>query len=392
MWTKKRFYFDYAASAPTSVRARHAFDSAASIYGNPSSTHAEGVRARTLLEDARTRIARLAGTKADAVIVTSGATEGNAIAIHGHLEARIKQGQKPGSMHVLYLASQHASVQGSMERLASLGVQVEAFNAVGGHISLTEFKKKLRRETVLVSVDVVCGETGAIYKVRDLRRVLDQYKEETGTTIYLHADASQAPSVESFELEHLGADVLTLDAQKVGGVRGVGVLIAPRRIPLAAIVEGGGQERGIRPGTEPVALVVAFATALEDAHQARASFRTRSQELRAQLLRGIKDISNVVVNEGKEQAPHILNLSFLGRDTDYLAVLLDEAGFAVSTKSACETKTSGSRAVRMMTGDEDRARTTLRISWGPQTTQSEVAQLSRALVDSVRFIDAGKIY
>lgn len=384
----KRAYLDWAAAAPASEASLRIFARALKDPGNPSSPHTEGRAAKSLLEDARLRIARLAGTKPDAVIFTSGATEANALGIMGHIKALIEAGREAKNLHALYLPSAHTSVIGAMHAIEALGVAIEPISVLGGTIDLKKLEAMIRPETVLVAVDVVCGETGTIYDVRDVRRTLDR---SATPRITLFADASQAPRVESFELQHLGADLVTLDAQKVGGVRGMGVLIAPRHIQLLPLIEGGGQERALRPGTESPALASAFATALEECAKHRAIFTERSAQMRTSLLAALASIANLEVNEGKSQAPHILNLSFIGRDTDYLVALLDEAGFAVSTKSACETDEEGSRAVLAMTADAMRAQSTLRISWGPTTRESDLLRCARALVRSVRFIDQNAI-
>ncbi|HYF29178.1 MAG TPA: aminotransferase class V-fold PLP-dependent enzyme [Candidatus Paceibacterota bacterium] len=373
-----RIYLDWAAAAPVSPRALLAFSRAIALAGNPSSPHAEGRAARDVLEDARVRIARLAGTKPDAVIFTSGATEANALGITGHLRALIEEGGDPAQLHVLYLPSAHASVIGAMRALERIGVATEA---------ITKLEAQLRPETVLVVVDLVCGETGQIYKVRDIRRALDR----TGRKIALFADASQAPRVESFELQRLGADMVSLDAQKVGGVRGIGALIAPRNIPLRPLSLGGGQERGLRPGTESPALAAAFATALEECARDRSAFTAAARDRRIKLTEALRAIPRMEINEGKLQAPHILNLSLIGRDTDYLLALLDEAGFAISTKSACETDEAGSRAVLAMTDDAARASSTLRISWGPATKPRDLDRFADALISTVRFADQNAI-
>lgn len=375
----KRTYLDVAAASPVSAAARIAFGRALRASGNPSSPHAEGQAARAVLEDARARIARLAGVKPEAVIFTGGATEANALAIEGHIRALIANGSAAGSLHALYLPSAHASVIGAMRRVEAMGVNIEA-------LDLVRLASQVRPETVLVAVDLVCGETGTVYDVREIRRVIDKVRQG-GPRITLVVDASQAPRTEPILRERLGADLLALDAQKVGGVRGIGALIAPRTVPLLPLIEGGGQERGLRSGTESPAPAAAFATALEECDRGRESFTERSRRMRKELVSRIESVPGLVINEGKRQAPHILNVSLPGRDTDYLVALLDAAGFAVSTRSACETDEEGSRAVFMMYGDEERARTTLRISWGPRTRSRDLVRFSGALIERVRFMD-----
>lgn len=383
MFPKQRTYLDAAAAAPITARARAAFVRASRAYGNPSSPHEEGRAARACLEDARTRIARLTGVKSEAVIFTASATEANTLALVGSSEARLQAGSLPSDLHVLYLPSAHSSTLGAMKELARLGVITETLKLKEGKIDLAHLRTQLRPETVLVAVESICGETGTRFAVRDVRRALD----ETGRHIHLHVDAAQAPRTDSIERTHLGADTLSLDAQKIGGVRGIGALIAPRHISIAPRMYGGGQERGMRPGTEASALASAFATALEDAQKGRQAFSRRATRMRASLLAILThEFPDLLVTEGADHAPHVLNLSFVGIDTDYLVALLDEAGLAVATRSACETDALGSRAVFELTGDRERANATLRVSWAPDTRARDLSRFARSLTQAVRFL------
>ncbi len=374
---ESRTYLDWAAAAPVSSRARGVFSAALTAYGNPGASYSEARAAKAVLEDARTRIARMAEVKAERVIFTSGATEANALAILGAVRARGVQ-----AAHVLYQASQHASVIGAIDMLTAEGAEVEPFVP-------SDLTSKLRNDTVLVTMDAVNSETGERFDTRAVRRALDAQKD---TPIILHVDASQLPLVESFTLAHLGADAVSLDAQKVGGVRGIGVLLLRPHVSLAPLMRGGGQERGLRPGTENPALATAFATALTECEEGREKFATRASVLRESLITRIREIPNLIVNESEEKVPHILNVSCIGRDTDYLVALLDTEGFAVSTKSACESDSdTGSRSVLAMTGDDARARSTLRISWGPTTHHRDLMRFGEALVRTVRFLDENAI-
>ncbi|MES2931362.1 MAG: aminotransferase class V-fold PLP-dependent enzyme [Patescibacteria group bacterium] len=389
---RKRVYLDWAAAAPVSPRVNRSYRKTANVFGNPSSPHAEGRQANVLLTDARVRIARLAGVKQDAVIFTGGATEANAIAIEGQIRVLKKKGARPEALHVLYLPSAHASTRGCIAGLEKEGVQVEPLIVFGGMIDLAALKGQIRPETVLVALEAVCGETGARFDTRGVRQVLDHARKEGGTRIRMHADASQLPLVESFELTRIASDTLTLDAQKVGGVRGIGVVLAPRQVSIEPLMQGGGQERGLRPGTESSGLASAFACALEEAHETHASFALKARVQRDRLVERLTAaIAAVEVNGGKNTVPHILNVSLLGRDTDYVAALLDEAGFAISTRSACATDEEGSVAVRAYSNDPERASSTLRVSWGPTTTERELDRFTDALVRAVRFVDTNTV-
>lgn len=379
----RRVYLDYAGAAPVTKVARRAFECALRAYGNPSAPHAEGREAKVILEDARLQIARMAEVKPEAIIFTSGATEANALALQGVV---VGKGTPEGS-HVLYLPTSHTSVTETLTSLSRSGVSIEAIAMKDGIIDFPAFAAQLRPETLLVSVPAVESETGAYTDARDVRRALDR----AGSKAFLHVDASQLPTAAPFERARLGADLIVLDAQKVGGVRGVGCLIAPAHVTLAPLVHGGGQERGLRSGSEPHALAAAFAAALKERAHVREAFRARATRMRSLLLEELARLEGAVENRAPEQVPHILNISLVGRDTDYLVALLDEAGYAVSTRSSCETDAEGSRVVRVMTGDEARAKATLRISWGPETREGDLRAFARALLKAVRFLDSSPV-
>lgn len=383
---KSRVYLDWAAAAPASQKAQRAFQESVH-YGNPGSAHQEGRQAREVLEKARASIAKLAEVKTDAVIFTGSATEANALGILGSIDALHSKGCTYAEMHVLYDPGAHSSVVRNIELLPRRGVEITAIPYTNRKLDLEVLPALITANTVLVVLTAVCGETGAITPVREVRRVMDRVRKG----ILLLADASQLPYTDSFQLTRLGADMLTLDAQKIGGVRGIGALIAPRRVPLAPLYEGGGQERGLRSGTPAPALASAFAAALLEVHDDRSQFLSRAQKLRALFIQHLQILPYMEVNEGREQAPHIINLSLIGRDTDYLVALLDAAGFAVSTKSSCETDEPGSRAVLALYGDEARAVSTLRISWGPSTSALDLERFADALIASVKFLDSAGI-
>lgn len=385
-----RAYLDYAASAPVHPAAREAFLQAMELTGNPSSVHAEGLAAKQALEKARAGIAALAGARSHRVTVTSGATEANALAMQGRVAALEKAGNARSIIHMLYLPSAHASIRETIKALTSSGVVGEPMAMNGYGIDIPAFKKQLKPETVLVSLDAICGETGTRFNTRGVAQAITEMLATWKAqgiigNVRLHIDASQLPLEESFELTRLGADMLVLDAQKVGGVRGVGILITAYDGMVAPIIHGGGQERGLRSGTEPVALVVAFEAALRIAHTEREAFTIAAQHARTQLIQAIQDAHPWVrVIAGSKHAHHILCLALPGVDTEYLQQLLSARGFAVSTRSACALDTEqGSVAVLQYTGDLSLAKSTLRISWGAATPAEHVRSFTAALTESL---------
>lgn len=365
-------------------RERVFLDFAAGALPNPSSPHQEGRQEKELLEDARTSIARTLEVKADDIIFTSGATEANALAILGVARAAKEAGVHP---HVLYLPTAHASVVENMHLLADEGCVVEALPLREGLVDTSTLETMLRPETVLVSMDAVCSETGTIWNTRAVAKILHQHREHAAFGLWLHVDASQGVYTEKCTRAHFDADLLTLDGGKLGA-RGVGCLCAHRTIPLAPLYRGGGQERGLRAGTENVEAIDVFADALAYAFAEHEQFSERAARVRAALTKELTALSGMHIYEAKKQAPNILNLSLPGRDTDYLVALLDEAGYAIATRSACETDSEeGSRAVAALTGDEMQAKSTLRISWGPRVSEKNITAFAKELTRAVHFVD-----
>jgi cysteine desulfurase len=383
MFGKRRTYLDYASG----------------VHANPSSPHTEGRKAKKMLEEARTAIARLVEVQGDDVIFTSGATEANALAILGRVRALTTAGMK--NIHILYLPSAHASIIENVEILRKEGISVEPLPIVDYRVDIERLTKMLQAQTALITMEAVCGETGVVWNTREVAETLRAHNSERlfaphgerTLSALLHVDASQAPLTEKIPRAHFGADLLTFDASKVGVPRGSGTLIAHRTIPLLPLYGGGGQERGVRSGSQMPELAEKFAAALQKAAGSHDSFRENAVKLRQRLIeRIIPAIPNVYINGAEhptpQQAPHILNLSLSNRDTDYLLTLLDEAGFAVSSRSACETDSeTGSRAVYALTGDRARALSTLRISWGPAISQNDLDRFARALCATIGFID-----
>lgn len=363
-------------------------DAAAGESANPSSPHEEGRRAKATLEEARTKIARLLEVRSDDIVFTAGATEANALAILGHARALRAAGRE--GFRILYLPSAHASIVENAKLAAELyDARLTPLPIKDARVDIEAMKGLITPETALVAMEAVCGETGVVWNSLEVRRALDAARP-SGEHIMLHVDASQAPRTEKMARAHFGADTLALDASKISSVRGIGALVAHRTIPLAPLYEGGGQERGLRSGSEAPELVREFADALLRCAKGREEFRASSEKLRALIADFMMSTdSDFYIEEGKTQAPHIFTVSLPGRDTDYLAALLDEEGFAVSTRSACETDSEeGSRAVFALTGSALRARSTLRISWGPEMKAAHINGFLEAFRRSLSFIDS----
>jgi len=365
-------------------------------FGNPSAIHAEGQQARVAVEAARATIASAVQVRPEYVTVTSGGTEGNNLAIFGLVESLSKGNPSTGlvgrayeSMTVITTKIEHPSVGEALVALAARGVQVRYVQVTeAGKIDLEHLRTLLDASVVLVSTALINSEIGTIQPTRAIHKILHTAEVKYDTNIYLHLDAAQAPLWLNCQFDALGADLVTLDAAKFCGPKGVGLLIRSKRTHLAPAVFGGGQESGLRPGTENVAGIVGAARALE---AAQANWRARADQVRAVRDEAIEHIltmfpkgnpSEVLLNGavGVDRVANNINISIPGLDTEFAAVVLDKHGFAVSTKSACSGAGSGaSTVVQETTKDPARASATLRITLGPDNTIEQLQSLTGVL-------------
>ncbi len=359
-------YLDHNATTPLLPEAWEAMRDVPP--GNPSSAHATGRKARQALEDARERIANLLGAFPDEVTFTSGATEANNLAIFGYSPARI------AASHL-----EHPCVIEPVKQLEARGVPVEWLPVdARGTAGLTP----TAREVSLVCLMLANHETGAVQPVREVARSLP-----AGTN--LHCDAVQAVGKIPMNFHDLGATTLTASAHKFGGPKGVGVLLTKRGVTLKPLTLGGHQEKGRRPGTEPVALVVGMATALEVVVRNRDANRAKLEALRARLWEGLRSECPPVVLNGPEigatdMIPTTLNVSFPDCRADLLLMALDLAGVACSTGSACSSGSLlPSPVLRAMGLPESVLRSALRFSFAPNQLTADLDTALKRIIASV---------
>ncbi len=385
-----RVYLDYAAATPVDSSVAALVDSLArSQTGNPGAAHAEGRSARAILDAARADVARSIHAAADEVVFTSGGTEANNLAILGHVRALRARGTPYESMHVLVSAIEHSSVRALAIELKRLGVSVTDIPVTeAGLVEPEAVRKLLTERTVLVSVMLANNEIGTVQPVRAIARAVRAYTAaHHSSRITVHTDASQAPLFLPVDVRSLGVDLLTLDGQKVYGPRGVGCIFRRRGVPLAPVLLGGGQETGLRPGTENVVLVGGFARALTLADTGRARLVRHTSALHKLFLERLAArVPQAVVNGSiTERVPGNVNISIPGFDGEFLSVCLDEEGIAVTSKSACLGHgTEGSSVVYALGVGEARARGTLRFSFGRETRPRDI----RRAVDSLAYLVA----
>ncbi len=388
--TTKRIYLDYAAATPMTAAAAAAMTRFLSEdFGNPGGIHKEGVVAKRALEEFRTVTARLLQVQESGVVFTSGGTESNNLAIRGIVESLRTAGRDYESMTIVSTNLEHPATLRTLEAVAARGVRVVYVPVKSdGQLDLPVLRTLIDPSVVLVTLAYVNSEVGVITDCRAVRRILYVVEKKTDTKILLHIDGAQAPLWLPCDLPRLGADLLSLDGGKCGGGKGIGALVMKKGVAIEPVLRGGGQEMGLRPGTEPVHLVAAFTTALGEA---QSGWQQRSEKVAAvrdyALAEIARQIPATVVNgpEGEARVANNVHISIPGLDAEFAVITLDTHGVAVSTKSACSSKGGGASSVVLaMSGDNERALSTLRFTLGPDTTTADIDAMLAVLTKHVQ--------
>jgi cysteine desulfurase len=362
----ERIYFDWNASAPLRADARKAVLRALKKTGNASSVHAEGRAARRLVEDARAAVAALVGAEPKDVTFTSGATEANVLALTPAIEA---SGRKEPRDRLFVSAIEHLSVL-SGGRFPAKQVEELPVRA-DGVLDLAALALALAKAArPLVSVMLANNETGVIQPIAEIAEIV---RAANGV---FHVDAVQGPGRIDCDMTALGADLMTISSHKLGGPQGAGALICRGDIHIAEpLIKGGGQERGLRAGTENVAGIAGFGAAAAPALAARQADAAHMAKLRARLEAGLKAATPqaVIFGEGAERLPNTTAFAVPGIKAETALIAFDLNGIAVSSGAACSSgKVQPSHVLARMGVDPELARGAVRVSLGWSSTMSEV--------------------
>ncbi|MBR6097624.1 cysteine desulfurase [Candidatus Saccharibacteria bacterium] len=324
-------YLDHAAATPVSDKAIQAMQPYfADKFFNPSAAYLPSVNVRREYEAAKDQIAHVIGAKGADLVITSGATES--------INLAFSLIPTNSDAEVLISSVEHAAVLENAKRAGNYQtIKVDQ----NGRVDLEDFKQKLSPKTQFVSVCLVCSELGAIQPISDLSRIIAAERQRRAlagesTPIYFHCDASQGPGLMEVKVARLGVDLLTINAAKVYGPKGVGALYVGHNVRLRPLSVGGGQEMGLRSGTENVPGVMAFAVALTDVEKHIYSERKRLQELKNILVKSLSDLPNVkFIGNPKTQLPNIIAISLPGLDAERLIFALEDREVYLSTGAAC---------------------------------------------------------
>ena len=366
--TADRAYFDWNATAPLRPAARAAMLAALDAPGNASSVHGEGRGARRLIEEARRQVAALAGAEAKQVTFVSGATEANALALTPAIEA---DGNKAPRDRLFVSAVEHPSVLAG-GRFAPEQVEILPVDRDGRVDPATLAAALAKAERPLVSVMLANNETGVIQPIAEIAGIVH------AANGLLHIDAVQAAGRIPLDMSALGADLMSLSSHKLGGPQGAGALIVRGRLSVAPLIRGGGQERGIRAGTENVAAIAGFGAAAEAARASLATDAARMAALRDRLEAGLRAATPdaVIFAAGVNRLPNTTLVAVPGIKAETALIAFDLNGIAVSSGSACSSgKVAASHVVAAMGMEPALARGAIRISLGPVTTETQVESL-----------------
>lgn len=400
---EKRIYLDYSASTPLDPHILKEMEPYWNIhFGNAGALHKEGLKSKDVLNKAREDIARSIFSKPEEIIFTASGTESNSLAILGYMKALEKKLKKEGksinNLHIITSSAEHPSVLDCFRFFQEKGVLVDFVNLnEKGIINPKEVRKLLRKETVLISISYVNNEIGTVQPIQEIAKEIRAHEKETArdinSKIIFHIDASQAPLYFDCTPDHLEVDLMTIDGQKIYGPKGVGFLYKRNGVALLPIMKGGGQEYGLRPGTENIPLIVgikeAFVKAVLNREREVKSIKSL-QDYFISLIQ--KRIPHVVLNGDRNlRSPNNINISIVGIDNEYLVVALDEHGIAASTKSACLGHGNGvySYVVSSLYKDKgaDIAKSAIRFSLGRGVTRRDIDYVVSVLSDEVEKFD-----
>lgn len=366
----KKIYLDYAATTPVDPRVLEAMmPYFCDNFGNTMSLHSFGQKAQMVLDESRKTVANFIGAKPEEIIFTSSATESNNFALKGIAFANEKKGN-----HIIISAIEHACIMESAKWLGGRGfkityVPVDRF----GVVNVDDVSKAITKETILISVMHVNNELGSIQPIAEIGQIAKE------NNIYFHSDCAQSLGKIPVNVNDLNVDLLTASGHKIYGPKGIGILFVKRGVKIEPLLNGGGQELGLRSSTSNVAGAVGFAKALELFNQ-----EEKIAELREYLCSGVLSIPGSRLNSPKTGVPGILNFSFSGVEGEAITMRLDMDGIAVSTGSACSSSKLTASHVLLATGMKpEEAHGSLRVSIGRWTTKEDIDYFIKSLLKNI---------
>lgn len=373
----KTIYFDYSSTTPVDEKVvKKMLPYFSDKYGNPSSVYFLGQKSLFAIDESRKTIANFLNCKPQEIFFTGSATEANNLAILGLINNK-------ENIHIITSQIEHDSVLNVCKHLEKNNVSVTYLKVNNqGLINVDDFKKSLRKETVLVSIMYANNEIGTIQPIKEIQEIIEKENINRKNKIIFHSDAVQAINYLDCQVNNLKVDMLTFSGHKIYGPKGIGVLYCKRGININPIIHGGGQEQGLRPGTENVASIVGLGEAIklvvENKKQEKKTLKLRNKIIKEVLSK----IDNSELNGSYEKRiPNNINFSFKGAEGESIVMALDQKDICVSTGSACSSRNLQPSHVLLAMGlSREQAHCSLRITLGRYTKQKEVDYLIKNLL------------
>lgn len=355
---KNIIYLDNAATTKICKEAKDSVISSLNYYANPSSTHSAGMEVKKLIDEARKTIASSMHVPSDRLFFTSCGSEGNNAVIMGAAQLKKRTCNK-----IITTNSEHPSVENTVTALEKNGWTVIRLKTVGGELDINELKANLDEKTALVSIMHVNNETGAVYDIQAVKKAM----LEKGSAAYLHCDNIQG-YLKSDEISQY-CDFVTVSGHKVNAPKGIGAMYVKKGINLPALINGGGQENGLRSGTENILGILAFASAVKAHNKEKGDMVA---ELYAYLKTQLEKIDGIKLNLPEVASSYILNVSLCGVRSEVALNYLSSMGIYLSAGSACSAKHRDNRVLSAFGVDKSNVESSVRISLDADNTKEEI--------------------
>ncbi len=383
---KRRIYLDYASTTPLDKKVLKAMlPYMTANFANPSALYQEALKTKAVIKDARHKIAQILAIKPEEIIFTASGTESDNLALIGVFN-KYKKSFKP---HIITTNIEHPGILETCKYLETEGCEISYIPVdERGMVNPQDIKSALKATTVLVSAMYANNEIGTVQPLREISRVIQEFKKTQPLNIhypYFHTDASQAGNYLDLSFQKLGVDMMTLDASKFYGPKGIGLLASKKYIELAPVIHGGGQEKGLRAGTENIPAIIGMAEALSISQDMREKETERLVKLKEYFISNvIKYVPNVIINGDTQRSlPNTVNICIPKIDAEFAVIKLDHEGIACSSASACMnlSKDSYSYVIEALDkahelakkGKRDCKESSLRFTFGRSTSLKELS-------------------
>ena len=390
----KQIYLDWAATAIPDINILTDVNRTALTYfANPSSVHEQGLKAGEFLMTCRNNMAKILDVRDDQLIFTSGGSESNNLVLFSLLKKLKTDSILKHHPGIIISGIEHPSMYEPARTLSNIGFTLDFIRAGrNGIVAFDNLERKLKKNTVLVSIILVSNETGAVQPIEGLTEIVRKYSKNTGRYIHIHTDAVQALGKIPFSLTGSGVDSASFSAHKIKGPRGVGALYLKDIEKIIPLYAGGGQEKNIRPGTENLPGIYGFFRAAEKAVPAVHENLGKMHALSVHFIRELKGIKNVVIIpedrlnfESSEFSPYIISAAFPPVPSEVTVRALSEKGIMISAGSACSTHSSLSRGrvLKNMGYNSELRSSAVRFSFGNTTTKEEADTAISIIRDTI---------